>query len=257
MAQTNERNYSVDISTRTIFIPGATSGIGLALALRLKAAGSTVIIGGRRTALLDQLAEEHGFSTVRIDTADPASVLTARDEVLAQYPNVDTLIAMAGIMAAEDVHSADFLATAESTVVTNVLGPIRLIAAFVEHLQAQADAAIITVSSGLAHTPVAAFPTYNGSKAFIHRFTDTLRLQLADTSIQVLEIVPPGVRTDLTPGQTEFEHFLPLDAFVDEVVTLLKAPDGSEILVEAVKPMRFAEVNGAYDQMVAAINPGL
>ncbi|MEU3051940.1 SDR family oxidoreductase [Streptomyces griseus] len=247
----------MDISTRVFFIPGATSGIGLALALRLKAAGSTVIIGGRRTALLDQLADEHGFSTVRIDTADPVSVLTARDQVLAQHPEVDTLITMAGIMAAEDVHSADFLATAENTVITNVLGPVRLIAAFVEHLQAQEDAAIITVSSGLAHTPVAAFPSYNGSKAFIHRFTETLRLQLSGSPVQVLEIVPPGVRTDLTPGQADFEHFLPLDTFVDEVVTLLQGQNASEILVEAVKPMRFAEANGEYHEMVAAINPAL
>ncbi|PJJ63843.1 SDR family oxidoreductase [Compostimonas suwonensis] len=248
----------MDISTRTIFIPGATSGIGLALALRLKEAGSTVIIGGRRTHLLEQLATEHGLHTVRIDTADPASILTARDQVLAQHPELDTVIAMAGIMTVEDVHTAAFLTAAEDTVVTNVLGPIRLIAAFIEHLQTRPDAAIITVSSGLAHTPLAISPSYNGSKAFIHRFTETIRLQLAGSSVEVVELVPPGVRTELTPGQTEFEAFLPLDAFIDEVITLLQEQsDAKEILVDAVKGMRFAEVNGSYDQMVAAINPGL
>ncbi|MFE9249588.1 SDR family oxidoreductase [Streptomyces sp. NPDC007088] len=248
----------MDISTRTVFIPGATSGIGLALAQRLQAAGSTVVIGGRRTALLDQLAEEHGFATVRIDTADPASVRTARDQVIARHPELDTLIAMAGIMVAEDIRTPEFLATAEDTVITNVLGPIRLVAAFTEHLQTRPEAAIVTVSSGLAHTPLAAFPSYNGSKAFIHQFTETIRLQFAGSSVRVVELVPPGVRTELTPGQTEFEGFLPLDAFADEVIALLRAqPDPTEILVEAVKPMRFAEVNGAYDQMVAAVNPGL
>ncbi len=113
------------------------------------------------------------------------------------------------------------------------------------------------MSSGLAHIPLAISPSYNGSKAFIHRFTETIRLQLAGSSVKVLELVPPGVRTELTPGQSEFEAFLPLDAFIDEVMTLLQAdPVPNEILVEAAKPMRFAEVNGCYDQMIAAINPG-
>ncbi|HEY0259930.1 MAG TPA: SDR family NAD(P)-dependent oxidoreductase [Lacisediminihabitans sp.] len=248
----------MDISTRTVFIPGATSGIGLALALRLKKEGSTVIIGGRRTELLDRLAAEHGLDTAVIDTTDPASVLAARDRVLVRHPDLDVVITMAGIMLAEDVRAADFLAAAESTVITNVLGPLRLIAAFVEHLQTRTDAAIVTVSSGLAHLPLAITPSYNGSKAFIHRFTETIRLQLAGTSVKVIELVPPGVRTELMPGQSRFEGFLPLEAYIDEAVSLLRAqPDPTEILVEAVKPLRFAEVNGSYDQMVTAINSGV
>ncbi|WP_426242045.1 SDR family oxidoreductase [Nocardioides sp. LHG3406-4] len=245
----------MNISGNTVFIPGATSGIGLALALRLQEAGNTVIIGGRRVTLLEQLAAEHGLATVEIDTTDPDSVLAARDQVLTAHPEVNVLIAMAGIMVAEDVHTAGFLAEAERTVETNVLGPLRLIAAFVEHLQTREAATIITVSSGLAHIPLRVTPSYNGSKAFIHLFTQSIRTQLADTTVQVIELVPPALRTELMPGQSENEAFLPLDEFIDEAIALLQnQPEATEILVERVKPLRYAEVNGAKDQVTAMLN---
>jgi uncharacterized oxidoreductase len=245
----------MDITGNTIFIPGATSGIGLALAVRFQKAGNTVVIGGRRAALLADLAAEHGFDTVEIDVTDPASVLAARDEVVARHPELNVVVAMAGIMVAEDVRSADFLDTAARIVDTNVMGPLRLLSAFVEHLRTRPKAALLTVSSGLAHVPLAITPTYNGTKAFVHRFTETLRLQLADTSVQVIEIVPPAVRTELTPGQSEREGYLPLDDYADEVMDLLRdRPDAPEILVERVHFLRYAEVEGRYPAAVAAVN---
>ena len=245
----------MQISGNTIFIPGATSGIGLALALRLQDAGNTVVIAGRRTDVLDRLAAEHGFGTITIDISDPASVLSARDAVLAAHPDLNVLIAMAGIMVPEDVTTAGFLDTAERTIHTNVLGPVRLVAAFIEHLQTRSDATIITVSSGLAHTPLRITPSYNASKAFIHQFTESIRLQLSGTSVQVIELVPPAVRTELMPGGSHIEAFLPLDDYVDETMSLLAGqPDATEILVERVKPLRFSEVNGAYEQAIAMVN---
>ena len=246
----------MDISGNTIFIPGATSGIGLALALRLQARGNTVIIGGRRTQLLEQLAAEHGFGTVRIDTADADSIREASAAVLAEHPDINVLIAMAGIMQAEDWHRpADFLATAESIVTTNVLGPIRLIAAFVEHLQAQPKAVVMTVSSGLAFVPLQFTPTYNATKAAIHQLSESIRLQLADTSVQVLELVPPSVQSDLMPGHADDEAAMPLDEYVDEVMTLIETqPDATEILVQRVGFLRFAEARGDYDQVVGVLN---
>jgi len=245
----------MDISGNTIFIPGGTSGIGLALALRLQQAGNTVIIGGRRADVLERLAAEHGFGIMSIDISDPASVLSARDAVLAAHPDLNVLIAMAGIMVAEDVTKADFLENAERIVDTNVLGPVRLISAFTEHLQTRPDATIMTVSSGLAHTPLGLTPSYNASKAFIHQFSESIRLQLAGTSVQVIELVPPGLRTELMPGQSNVEAFLPLEDYIDEVMSLLASqPDATEILVERVKPLRFSEVNGAYEQAIAMVN---
>lgn len=245
----------MNITGNTIFIPGATSGIGLELALRLQEAGNSVVIGGRRTDLLERLTAEHGLSAVTIDTTDPSSVLAARDRVLAQHSDLNVLIAMAGVMEVEDVRSAGFLEGAERIVETNVLGPLRLIAAFSEHLQTRPEATLMTVSSGLAHTPLAITPTYNGSKAFIHRFSETIRLQFADTPVQVIELVPPAVRTELMSGGSQNEHYLPLEAYVDEVMALLEAqPEATEILVDAVKFLRFAESENRYDDAVAALN---
>jgi uncharacterized oxidoreductase len=248
----------MNISGNTIFIPGATSGIGLALALRLKAAGNTVIIGGRRTGVLESLAAEHGFDTVPIDTTDAASVLAARDLVVARHPELNVMIAMAGIMTPEDVRGPDFLATAERLVETNISGPLRLIAAFLAQLESRPDSTLLTVSSGLAHVPLAPFPTYNGTKAFIHRFSESIRLQLAGTSVKVVELVPPAVQTELVPGNSQNEHFMPLDAFADEVMAILEArPDVTEVLVDAVGMLRFAEVEGRYAATVAALNGSL
>ncbi|MEV7126768.1 SDR family NAD(P)-dependent oxidoreductase [Streptomyces sp. NPDC093260] len=138
---------------------------------------------------------------------------------------------------------------------TNVLGPIRLIAAFVEHLQTRPDATIMTVSSGLAFLPLKITPSYNASKAAIHTLSESVRLQLAGTSVKVVEPVPPAVRTALLPGHEDDERSMPLDEFVTEVVGLIEAePDAKEIQVERVKFLRYGEARGDYDQVVAAVN---
>jgi short-subunit dehydrogenase involved in D-alanine esterification of teichoic acids len=245
----------MNLSGSTIFIPGATSGIGLALAIRLKALDNTVIIGGRRSDLLAQLQAEHGFDAVHIDTADPDSIRRACAEVVAAHPALDTLIAMAGIMRAEDWTGDGFLETAEALVTTNLLGPIRLIAALIAQLKAQPHATILTVSSGLAWIPMAPTPTYNATKAAIHMLSESIRLQLEASDVRVVEITPPAVRTALMPGYDEAEWAMPLDAFGDEVITLLKSqPDAHEILVEDVKFLRYAEARGDYADVVAAVN---
>ena len=247
----------MNIAGNTIFIPGSTSGIGLALALRLQAKGNTVIVGGRRKELLDQIAAEHPeIDTVQIDTANAASVRAAAGELLVRHPDLNVVIAMAGIMKVEDWHQSDtFIESAESVITTNVLGPIRLIAAFIEHLQKQPAATIITVSSGLAFAPLRATPSYNASKAAIHMLTESVRLQLADSTVDLKGLVPPSVATDLLPGQRESEFAMPLDEFVDEVIHLLETePDANEIQVERVKFLRYGEARGDYDKVVATLN---
>jgi uncharacterized oxidoreductase len=247
----------MNISGNTVFIPGSTSGIGLALALELQARGNTVIVGGRRAAELERIAAEHpGLSTVEIDTTDPASIASAAKEVLARHPDLNVLIPMAGIMRVEDWREpGSCLASAEEVVTTNLLGPIRLIATFIEHLRAQPSATIITVSSGLGFTPLAATPSYNASKAAIHMLSESIRLQLAGTSVQVIELVPPSVRTSLLPGQEASEVAMPLEDFITEATDLLAAqPDAKEIQVERVKFLRYGEARGDYDQVVATLN---
>lgn len=244
-------------SGNIIFIPGATSGIGLALAQRLQAAGNTVIVGGRRQELLDEIASSHpGMSAVQIDTADPESIATAAARIVEEHPDLNVLVTMAGIMRVEDWHTAaGFLETAEATVTTNLLGTIRLIGAFVEHLTSQPDSTIVTVSSGLAFAPLKVTPTYNATKAAIHMLSESLRMQLADTSVKVAELQPPAVRTALMPGQEESEWAMPLDEFVDEVMEILgNEPEVEEIQVERVKFLRYGEARGDYEHVVATLN---
>ncbi|SDO69361.1 Short-chain dehydrogenase involved in D-alanine esterification of teichoic acids [Nakamurella panacisegetis] len=245
----------MNITNNTVFIPGATSGIGLALAARLQAKGNTVIIGGRRTALLDRLATEYGFGTVQIDTADPDRIASASVEVVDRYPDLNMVIAMAGIMEPEDWHRREgFLDIAERTVTTNLLGPIRLFAGLIDHLRRRPAATIVTVSSGLAFVPLAQTPTYNATKAAIHMLSEGIRLQLADTNIEVIEIVPPAVRTTLMNLQ-ESEDAMPLDDFADETIRLLEAQENpGEILVDNVKFLRHAAERGDYDQVVRVLN---
>lgn len=240
----------------TIFIPGGTSGIGLGLALRFHAAGNKVIIGGRREALIERIVGEHdGVEGVVIDTADPESIVRTARLVQARWPETNVLVNMAGIMPDEDFRSGDLVETAEAVVTTNLLGPIRLIGGFVEFLTGQEHATIVNVSSGLAFVPLASTPTYNATKAAIHLLSEGIRLQLADTSVQVLELVPPKVQTALQPGQENAEDALPLEDYLDEVMTLLDTqPDGDEILVERVKFLRYPERNGGYARVLSALN---
>ncbi|MEV4294099.1 SDR family oxidoreductase [Microbispora rosea] len=239
----------------TVFIAGATQGIGLALARRFQDAGNTVVIGGRRADVLDRLAAEHGFGTVVIDVTDPASIQTARDRVLMSYPELNVLVAMAGIMVAEDVITPGFVEIAERTVETNILGTVRLVGAFTEHLQSRPDSTIVTVSSGLAHTPLAITPTYNGSKAFIHLFSETIRLQLASTSVKVVELCAPALRTELMPGGSQVEGFYPLEDYIEDTWAILaEQPDVTEVIIDRVTPLRYSEVEDRYAATIEMLN---
>lgn len=239
----------MDITNSTVFISGATSGIGLGLALRLQQAGSTVVIGGRRRSLLDSLAAEHGFGTVQLDVDDAASITAAAASVTEAYPALDTLVTMSGIMRQEDLRSSAHLADAEATVTTNFLGTVRLVDAFLSHLLAQPTATVMTVSSGLAFTPLTATPTYNAMKAAVHSYTLSLRQQLVGSPVSVLELVPPAVATDLQGEGVDFGG-MPLSAYLDEVIALLSAGASPEILVQNVLPLRWAERDGTQQQLI-------
>jgi short-subunit dehydrogenase involved in D-alanine esterification of teichoic acids len=251
---TKERT-SMKTAGNTILITGGTSGIGLGLALRFQQAGNKVIVAGRRKDLLDRIATEHpGLATLVLDVTDPTSIVQAHRTVTRTHPEVNVLINNAGIQLPERLLGTDSLRIAEDTVATNLLGPIRMISAFLPDLTAQDDAVIINVSSGLAFVPLPSTPTYNASKAAVHSFTESLRIQLADTPVQVIELVPPAVRTTLM-GQQDNEHAMPLEDFLTEAVNLLHAhPDAEEILVENVKFLRHATANGTYDDVLAMLS---
>jgi len=240
----------MDIANRTVFIAGATSGIGLELARRFAAAGSTVIVGGRRTDLLDKIAAE-GFDTAPIDVADSGSVDRARDTILRSHPGLDTVVAMSGVMIPEDLRDPAHFADAQKTVDVNLLGTIRVVDAFTPHLIRRGAGAIITVTSGIGFLPFPLMPTYAASKAGVHAYSEALRAQLDGTGVEVAELVPPAVA--VTPEAKKVNpHALDLAEFATEVMDLLQAsPTPHEILVKGVLMHRWAERDGTYDELVA------
>ncbi|GBF06502.1 short-chain dehydrogenase [Deinococcus aerius] len=232
----------------TILITGGGSGIGRALAEAFHARGNQVIIAGRRQQMLDEVVTANsGMRSAVLDIEDAEAIRHFAEQLRMEFPALNVVIHNAGIMRPEAVQDGA-LDDAEATVATNLLGPIRLTAALLPHLLAQPNAAIITVSSGLAFLPLATTPTYSATKAAIHSYTQSLRYQLRDTSVQVIELIPPYVQTELMgPGQASGPGAMPLGDFIDEVVSILDtSPDATEILVERVRPLRFAEAGGNY-----------
>ena len=159
----------------------------------------------------------------------------------------------------EPVQSPDALDTVEATVATNLLGPLRLNTALLPLLLAQPKATILTVSSGLAFVPRASTPTYNATKAAIHSYTQALRYQLQDTHVQVIELIPPYVQTELQgPQQATDPNALPLKNYITDTMHILTTtPDVTEVIIERVKPQRCAEARGEYDAFFKRMNDTL
>ena len=239
----------------TILITGGGSGIGEAIAHRFHDQGNVVIIAGRRLDALQKAIEGRAnMHAMQIDVESPAGIEDFAKRLIAEHPGVNILINNAGIMRFEAIDKARDLADAEATIVTNLLGPIRVTNALVDHLAAQNDAAIVNVTSGLAFVPLPTTPTYNATKAAMHSYTIALREALRG-KVEVIELAPPAVQTDLTPGQSTREGYQPLESFADEVMSLFaQTPTPEEILVKGVHFLRFAEAEGRFDQALGALS---
>ncbi len=244
------------LTGNTILVTGGGSGIGRELALRFHALGNKVIVAGRRQPALDEVAAAGpGIATMLLDVADAESIAGFAARIAAEHPGLNVLLNNAGMMAREDL-AGDHLAIAEATVATNLLGPIRLISALLPQLRGQPDATIVNVSSGLAFVPWAATPTYSATKAALHSYTLSLRHQLAG-SVEVIELAPPGVQTDLMPGHAQDPGMMPLDAFMEETMAIFaRQPTPAENCVERVGFLRFAERRGDFDAVFSALNGG-
>ncbi|MER5226318.1 SDR family oxidoreductase [Streptomyces flaveus] len=241
----------------TILITGGTSGIGLGLAVRLHEAGNKVIVAGRRKELLDEITAEHpGIDALVLDVADPDSIARARETVAASHPELNVLVNNAGIQLLESVLDPAGLQAAEDHIATNLLGTIRMTYAFLPLLVGKDDAVVVNVTSALAFVPLPFTPTYSATKAALHSFSESLRIQLAsaDAGVQVIEVVPPAVRTTLM-GQQDNEQSMPLDDFLTEVLGLLREkPDAKELVVERARFLRDAQANGSYDEVLAMLS---
>lgn len=239
-------------SGNTILVTGGGSGIGRELARRWHDLGNTVIVAGRSEGPLAETAEGHAnIHTMTLDVTDAADIERFARDVIARFPALNVLANNAGIMRYEDLTARRDLADAEATIVTNLLGPIRLTDALVEHLKEQDGAAIVNVSSGLAFVPMPKAATYSATKAAIHSYTISLRARL-EGAVEVIEIVPPAVQTELTPGQSTREGYLPLDTFIDQVMTQFEsgAPP-AEVCVPNALVLRNAEKEGRFEEALA------
>ncbi len=247
------------MSGNTILITGGGSGIGRGLAEAFHAAGNRVIVAGRRPEpLAEVIAANPGMASAVLDVADPDGIRAFSERLVRDHPALNVLINNAGMMKTEDVLAERIdLSVCETTIGINLFGPIRLTAALLPHLRGKPAATVVNVTSGLAFVPRADTPTYGATKAAMHSYSQSLRFLLRDTSVQVIELAPPLVATDLTPGQRANPRAMPLDEYVRESMALFAA-DGSapEILVERVKLQRNAEARGDYVNVFSLINGG-
>lgn len=233
------------ITGNTMLITGGGSGIGLGLAEEFHKLGNKVIVAARSARKLE-LAAKKGLEQLPVNMSARESIESLARTIMTRFPALNVVIHNAGIMKNENLRTTNTADIALETIATNLTGPILLTTALLPHLMKQADATIMTVSSGLAFVPLAMTPTYCASKAAIHSYTQSLRQQLRGTPIGVIELVPPYVQTELMGNrQLHDPAAVPLSQFIAEVMGILKAqPDVTEILVKRVLPLRFAASEG-------------
>jgi uncharacterized oxidoreductase len=246
------------LSDNTIFVTGSGSGIGRGLAESFHQLGNKVIISGRRQDVLERTVKANpGMEFVVLDVSNSDSIRNVAAKIVQEFPDLNVLINNAGIMRFENLKkSPDGLADSEATINTNLLGPIRLTAALLPHLQKQPQSAIINVSSGLGFVPLPVTPTYSATKAALHSYTVSLRVQLAGTPVEVIEIVPPSVATDLTPGRSpDNPRMMSIPDYIKETMQILQQkPTPAEVCVERVKFLRFAEATGNYEKALQQLS---
>ncbi|HEX7678786.1 MAG TPA: SDR family NAD(P)-dependent oxidoreductase, partial [Thermoanaerobaculia bacterium] len=176
------------LQNKTVLITGGTSGIGLELARQLLPRGNTVIVTGRDSAKLDAAARMlPGIFTIQSDVSDPLAIKALHERVLAQFPTLDVLVNNAGIMRNLNITQDRELTDVTREIEINLSGPVRMVQQFLPHLRTRRDSAIVNVSSGLAFVPLPISPVYCATKAAIHSFSQSLRVQLEGTGVTVIE----------------------------------------------------------------------
>lgn len=223
------------LTGRTVLITGGSSGIGQELANQLLRRGNTVIVTGRDRKKLDATAQAlHGVHVVQSDVADPAAVVSLYEMVTSRFPTLDTLINNAGIMRNLNLNRPRDPLDVTREIEINLCGPIRMVQQFLPHLKTRKDALIVNVSSGLAFVPLPISPIYCATKAAMHSFTQSLRMQLAGTGVMAVELAPPGTETPLFRG--EFAQEMQGQKGMDVVVLVRKAIAGIEAGRSEIRP---------------------
>lgn len=225
------------LTGNTVFITGGGSGIGRGLAEAFHKLGNQVIISGRRAERLQATIDANpGMRAVALDITDPADIKAVAAKLIADHPGLNVLINNAGIMlpdGAEGPVDDELLST---TVETNLLGPIRMTSALIEHLKTRDGAVVANVTSVLGFVPMAIAAVYSATKAALHSYTLSQRYLLRDSKVSLIEIAPPWVRTELM-NSSEEERAMPLEAFIAGAIEQL-GTEANEILVGQAVGMR-------------------
>ena len=242
----------MNLSGNTILVTGGASGIGLALASRFLAAGSSVIVCGRRLAALRDAAKAHpGLVTRPCDLSRADERESLAEWVVEAFPDLNVLVNNAGVQRRFRLTDPESWEETHQEIAINLDAPLHLGMLLLPHLQATPGAAIVNVTSGLAYVPFVAAPVYSATKAALHSYTLSLRHHLADTGVRVIEIVPPAVNTDLG-GKGLHTTGEPLDAFADAVMTRIAAGELESGYGSAEQ--RRLEANAVFDQWFERMN---
>jgi uncharacterized oxidoreductase len=251
----------MNLQGNTVFITGGGSGIGRGLAEAFSKLGNKVIIAGRRSEALQRTcAANPGMEFVTLDASKPESIRAVADEVICRYPDLNVVINNAGVQRVFDFVADTPLEEADmrEEVDTNIYGVLRMTTAFLPHLKTKASATILNVSSGLAFVPIARFPIYCATKAFVHSFSVSLRHQLKNTNVRVVELAPPWVKTDLDaqhPVRTVHEGMspMPLPDFIAAAMQELSS-DAEELPVAGARFLYGAGVGERFAAVFEQIN---
>jgi uncharacterized oxidoreductase len=241
----------VRLRSNTILITGGAGGIGYELTKQLTALGNTVLITGRDQAKMDRAkAAFPKFHTFQSDVSDPVAIATLYKEVTGKFPELNILINNAGIMRKINVHDkAGSLEDITREIEINLSGPIRMVKQFLPHLKTKSEAAIMNVSSSLAFVPLPISPVYCATKAGLHSFTESLRVQLKNTKVKVFDLAPPAIQTDLL-GDFDVEDM--------KGASTMKVEDMVQVAVQGMQANRFEIRPGQANllKMMSRLAPG-
>jgi len=247
----------------TIFITGGSSGIGKGLAEAFHKLGNQVIIAGRREDRMLGICDANpGMKYWFLDVTDRASIQKVAAEVIDEFPGLNCLINNAGLQKVHNLVGEPSLDDAGmmEEINANLVGAIRMAAAFVPHLSKATEAVLVNVSSGLAFVPIARYPVYCAAKAAVHSFTLSLRHQLNGVGVKVIELIPPFVRIELG-GERKYAEVerrgapppMPLDKFISEAISEL-AGDADEVAIGDAKKMVGATSLDTVKRVFAGMN---
>ncbi|WJV60914.1 SDR family oxidoreductase [Pectobacteriaceae bacterium C52] len=250
----------MQIVGNTILVTGGNSGLGQGLAEALHRLGNQVIIAGRRQSALDKVtAANPGMQSTLLDMDDAGAFRAFATDMAARFPTLNVLVNNAGIQRPENVlNPLEDWSAMEAMVTINLLGPMRLTSAMLPLLLRQKRSTVINVTSAMAFVPGVGVPTYCATKAAMHSYTQSLRRQLRETSVNVIEIIPPYVQTNLGPGHGTDPRAMPLADFITETMAILRDnPEAIEVVVERSKQLRFAAEQGRYDATFKGLNEAM